>query len=222
MFVINIYRYVCNKPMTRQIDKILENKAKQFLKQTLRSTMNVNEEDLNALVQLFELVSYKKNDIILDEGQVAEYFYFIYSGVIKIFFYKNNKDIIEGFEKEGAFFGSNFTHITKKPGTHIYQALEDLALLKIAYKDLNALCKKSHDIERLYRLNLELLHSNYVNRFYTFASLQADEKYHQFMQDYGDIANRIPLKYIANYLGMTSETLSRVRSKYDKTIKSKV
>ena len=207
--------------MAKYSDKLLENKAKQFLRQALRTTMDVNDEDMSSLIQLFELVLYKKNDIILDEGQLAENFYFIYSGIIKIFFYKNNKEVIERFEKEGAFFGSNFSHITKKPGTHIYQALEDMILMKIAYKDLNALCKKSHEIERLYRLHLELLHSNYVNRFYTFANLLAEEKYHQFMQDYGDIANRIPLKFIANYLGMTSETLSRIRAKYDKTVKAK-
>lgn len=179
--------------------------------------MKVDEQELNKLLDLFEFVTFKKNDLIVKQGQVQEYFYFICKGVIRIYFYKNGKPVVERFVKEGGFFGSNFSHITKEPGIHNYEALEDMELLRIRYTDLNNLCKGSHQIERLYRLSLELLHVNYVSRFYTFANLNSEERYHQFITDYGDIMNRIPLKYVANYLGMTSETLSRIRAKYDRS-----
>jgi CRP-like cAMP-binding protein len=206
--------------MTKHTDKALETKAKQFLKKTLLASMKVEEKELDTLLSMFELVTFKKNHIIVDEGEIQKYFYFVYKGVIRIYFYKNNKLVIERFEKEGGFFGSNFSHITKKPGIHIYESLEDVVLLRIKYSDLNDLCKRSHQIERLYRINLELLYSNYINSFYTFASLNSEEKYHQFLTMYGDIMNRIPLKFIANYLGMTSETLSRIRAKYDKSFRN--
>jgi CRP-like cAMP-binding protein len=205
--------------MANHTDKALESKAKQFLKKNFLSTTKIDEKDMTLLLDKFELATFKKNQIIVNEGDIQEYFYFIYKGIIRIYFYKNKKMVIERFAKEGGFFGSSFSHITNKPGFHIYEALEDLVVLRIRYSDLNILCRHSHEIERLYRMSLELLFSYYINKFYAFAALTSNERYHQFMNDFGDITNRIPLKYIANYLGMTSETLSRIRAKYDRMIR---
>lgn len=202
--------------MTLQARNLLEDEAKDSFKKALLKTVKVDSSQLNLLMDLFELVSYKRNYEVIKENEIAEYFYFIYKGIIKVYFFKNDKPVVERFEKEGGFFGGNFTHLTKKPCTHVYEALEDVYLLRIKYKDLDALCKKSHDIERLYRVTMEFFHSTYAERLSSFKSLSSEERYHELMQHYGDITNRVPLKDIANYLNMTPETLSRVRSKYDR------
>ena len=202
--------------MTRPTDSLIETQAKEILRNALLHTTEVDKVQLDLLINLFELVSYKKNHEIIKEGEIAEYFYFIYKGIIKVYFYKNDKPVVERFEKEGGLFGGNFTHLTKKPGTHIYESVEEVTLLRIKYADLEALCKKSHEIERLYRVSMELFHSTYVERLSSFKSLSSEERYHELMQHYGDITNRVPLKDVANYLDMTPETLSRIRAKYDK------
>ena len=117
--------------MTRQTDNLLEAQAKDTLKKALLLTTQVDNQQLDLLINLFELVSFKKNHEIIKEGEVAEYFYFIYKGVIKVYFFKNDKPVVERFEKEGGLFGGNFTHLTKKPGTHIYESVEDVVLLRI-------------------------------------------------------------------------------------------
>jgi CRP-like cAMP-binding protein len=202
--------------MTRQTDNLLETQAKEILKKTLSGITDVKDSQLNLLIDLFELVSFKKNHEIIKEGEIAEYFYFIYKGIIKVYFYKNDKPVVERFEQEGGLFGGNFTHLTKKPGTHIYESIEDVVLLRIKYAELDDLCKKHHEIERLYRVSMEIFHTGYVERLSSFKSLSSEERYHEFVQQYGNITNRVPLKDIANYLDMTPETLSRIRSKYDK------
>lgn len=202
--------------MTRPTDSLLETQAKENLRKVLLHTTEVDKIQLDLLINLFELVSYKKNHEIIKEGEIAEYFYFIYKGIVKVYFYKNDKPVVERFEKEGGLFGGNFTHLTKKPGTHIYESVEEVTLLRIKYADLETLCKKSHEIERLYRVSMELFHSTYVERLSSFKSLSSEERYHELMQHYGDITNRVPLKDVANYLDMTPETLSRIRAKYDK------
>ncbi len=202
--------------MTKQTPNYLETQARDFLKKSLQEAVQIDDNALDSLVDLFEIVVYKKNQIIIDEGKIADHFYFIYKGIIRIYFYKNDKLVIERFEKEGGLFGGNFTHLTKKPGKHIYESVEEVVLMKIKYEDLDKLCKESHEVERLYRVSMELFHSHYVERLSAFKSTSSEERYHEFIQEYGDVANRVSLKDVANYLDMTPETLSRIRAKYDK------
>jgi CRP-like cAMP-binding protein len=207
--------------MTKHADSLQETQAKELLRNMLITTVGVESAQLDPLLDLFELVSYKKNHAVIEEGIIADYFYFIFKGVIRVYYYKNDKMVIERFEKEGGLFGGNFTHLTKKPGTHIYESVEEVVLLRIKYSNLEELCKREHAIERVYRIMMEAFHSGYVERLFSFKSLSSEERYHEFILQYGEIANRVPLKDIANYLGMTPETLSRIRSKYDKSHQTK-
>lgn len=198
-------------------NKILERNAKEQLRNLILAITNVDIIDINKLIDIFHLVHYSKNSIIINEGEIASNFYFIYKGIIKIYYHKNDRTVIERFEKEDGFIGGNFTHLTQKPGTHIYETLEDSILLKVNYQELNELCKKSHRVEHIYRVMMELFHANYVARLTTLKAAVSEERYHNFMEEYGDIANRVSLKDIANYLDMTSETISRIRAKQNKS-----
>ena len=126
---------------------------------------------------------------------------------------------MERFEKEGSFFGGNFTHITKKPSTSFFESIEDLTLLRLKFSQLEKLFNESQELERLYRITLELFHSNFAERLTLFKSTSTEERYHEFIQEHSDISNRVSLKDLANYLDMTSETISRIRGKFDKKTK---
>lgn len=190
--------------------------ALQFMKQILERIAPVNPVDLQKLLNKFEVVQVPKNEIIINEGEIADSFYCIYKGIVRIYYYKDGKAVIERFEKESGFFGGNFTHLTKKPGIHVYETLESSILLRMKFADLEELCAISHDIEHLYRITIGLFHNNFVDRIYTFKALSTEKRYHEFIRQYGDIINRISMRNVANYLGMSSETLSRIRAKYDK------
>lgn len=187
--------------------------AKNQLKELILSIHQVNLTDLNILLQFGEYTTFKKNTKIIEEGEISEYFYFIYKGLVKVYYYKNDRLIIDRFEKEGSLFGGNFSHTLQKPGNHYYDAIENVSLLRFKFSDLENLANKSHDMERLYRKSVELFHANYATRLSLFKSLNAKERYEEFIAQYGDVVNRVSLKDVANFLEMTPETLSRIRSK---------
>lgn len=202
--------------MKPEKEKIIDNLVKETFAKLLSDVSDLTIEQVAPVVEIMEVVNVKRNTIIIDRREISGNFYFIYSGVVRVYFYKNERMIIERFESERGFFGGNFTRVNNGRSTHVYESLEDTILLKINYTDLDELCKRSHEIERAYRIILETFHYSYTNRIYAFKALTTEERYSEFMHSYGDIANRIPLKDVANYLDMTPETLSRIRSKYDK------
>lgn len=207
--------------MTQKAKNSLEQQAKACLRVILQSVAQIDENEMDKLMDLYELVSVKKNKIIIDKGEAPDYFYFIYKGIIRVYYHLNDKIVIERFEKENGFFGGNFSHLTNQKPISIYESVEDTCMLRMKYADLEEVLKTSHQIERLYRKYLEKFHVSYVQNVITYKSLNSEERYSEFINQFGDIANRVSLKDVANYLEMTPETLSRIRAKFDKLNKKK-
>lgn len=194
-------------------NKELGKSAKELLIARFNSIAKIENTAITELKKLLVFETYKKNTLVIKENELVEHLYFIFSGVVRIYYYKDDKLIIERFEKEGGFFGGNYNHITKYPGVHIYESLEDLSVLKIKHSDLEMLCSKYHTLEHIYRKLFEAFHYSYVDKLYALKAATSEERYLDFINEYGDIVNRISLRNIASYLNMTAETVSRIRAK---------
>lgn len=196
-----------------QSNKELETRAKELLLAKFNSITKIEESAITEFKDLLTFETFKKNTLIIKEQEPIEHLYFIFKGVIRIYFFKNDKLIIERFEKEGGFFGGNYDHLSKYPGVHNFEALEDLTVLKIKHTDLENLFLKYHSLERLYRMLLEAFHYTYIDKLYALKGATSEERYRDFEKEYGDIINRISLRNVASYLNMSSETVSRIRAK---------
>ncbi len=201
--------------------KTIEKQPKAFLAETIRSISEISEINLQKILDVFETVKCDKNTQIIKEGEITSYVYFVTKGIVKIYYHSSGKELIDWFAEEGTFIGNLYSHIMQKPGFDIYESIEDVILLRAKYSDLELLFKKQHEIESTARKVLEQYYVKYVERVHHLKGLPADEKYHLFQQHYGGFVNRIPLKYVADYLGITSETLSRIRGKDNKKIKKR-
>lgn len=196
-----------------QAIKTPETIAKELLIAKFNSITPIEHEAIVELEKLLIYETHKKNTLIIKEHQPVEYLYFIVKGVIRIYFHKNDKIIIERFEKEGGFFGGNYDHLSKYPRVHNYESLEDIEVLKLKHTDYEKLFIKYHSVERLYRILLEIFHYAYVDKLYRLKAATSEERYRDFEKEFGDIMNRISLKNVASYLNMTSETISRIRAR---------
>lgn len=190
--------------------------AKELLKNKFNAVTDISEEAMNELLSLLTFETYPKNTIIFSENQSINDMHFIFKGIIRIYYHKNDKLIIERFEKEGGFFGGSYDHLSKYPKVHNIESLEDLMVLKIKQEDIEMLFKKYHELEHLYRLLLEAFHYTYVDKLYILKAASSEERYRDFEKEYGDVMNRISLRNVASYLNMTPETVSRIRASQEK------
>lgn len=207
--------------MPKRVLKTDKKNPKDFLAEVVYEIDNsISDHTMKKLLASFESIDFDKNSKIVKEGEITNYLYFITKGIVRVYYHNSGKELIDWFAVEGMFFGNLYSHIMQKPGFDIYEAIEDVELLRINYNDLNRLFKESHQLESAGRKMMEKYYIKYVERVHLLKGLPADEKYQLFLENYASYANRIPLKFVANYLGITSETLSRIRTNVIKSKKN--
>ena len=150
--------------------------------------------------------------LLLREKEVSDYVYFIASGVARIFYYKNGKEITEWMALDGQFFLSITSFFQRSSSNLIIHTLEPSHIFGIHHNDLMRLAATHHDIETLFRkmLTLSLILSQ--RRMDAIQFETAQQRYEKLLQQHPGIIKRVPLQYIASFLGITLETLSRIRS----------
>ncbi len=158
-------------------------------------------------------VSILKGKYLLRPGDICEHIYFIQKGAIRAFIKEGNKDITTWITTENEMATSIRGFETQEPCLENIQAIEDCELVAANYKDLQHLYKTSLEMNIVARKLYEFYYRAAEERAYISRLSKASSKYLHFVSTRGDLLNRIPLKYIASYLGMTIETLSRIRGK---------
>ncbi len=193
------------------IKKLLLYKLKSLLKH-IQSIHPVSIEAEKALLEISKEIYFQKGLDVQLIGHTCKTIYFVKEGCVRIYYFKNDIDITESFEFENAFVARAESLFTGKPSLKAIQAIEDSLLIAIDSNKLFLLFDIYPDLERLFRKIIEASYVNTVNRIESLQFHAADERYLHLLKDHKDILKRVPLKYIASYLGITPVSLSRIRS----------
>ena len=148
------------------------------------------------------------------EGKTCRHLHFLQQGSLRGFYNLDGKEITHWFAFEGDFVTSFHSYITQQAAVENIQALEDSSLYRISKTSLNALMKEYHEIETLVRIVYEKYYIRLEERFVNAHFKTAAERYGDLLQQSPHILEKAPLGYIASYLGISPETLSRVRSRH--------
>ena len=179
----------------------------------INSYFPLSAEVKNALPHFFNEEILPKEKFLVRKGQVCTQLYFLEQGAIRGFYNAESKEITHWFAFENNFVTSFYSFTTGKPAVENIQLLEGSVLWRIAKKDMVALCNQYHEVEKLVRIAYESYYVKLEERFVNSHFKTATELYENVLRESPHIIERIPLGYIASYLGMSSETLSRVRSR---------
>lgn len=165
-----------------------------------------------ALSKALTQVEISKNSFLLQEGTVCNNLYFLEQGCLRGYYNLDGKEITYWFGFENNFITSFYSFISRKPGVENIQILEDSTLWGIGFEALNQLFDFHKDLERLVRIINEQYYIRLEERFMSMQFKTARERYEQLIETSPHILQRISLGQIASYLGISQETLSRIRS----------
>ena len=174
------------------------------------STMTHEEHDI--LESVLVPMKFAKNEVILKEGDVCENIYWIVKGLVRQFYFKNGKELTEYMAAENTIVMCIESLFREQPTNLQIMAIEPTLLYALPKAELEAVAMKSVNIQILYRKILEesLILSQVHADMLRFESAQ--DRYTKLVKRQPQLVLRAPLVYIASYLQMTPETLSRVRT----------
>jgi CRP-like cAMP-binding protein len=176
--------------------------------------VRLSDESKAALSAVMKKMEFPKGHILLRPGAVCHYFYFIEQGLTRTYYIKDGKDVTDWLSAENSIAVSIVSFITGKPDIRGIELLEASVLWAISSQDMENLYAKYHDIERLGRMMAGSGIIQLQQRFDDLHFATAHDRYRQLMDMNPSFINRVPLGMIASYLGITQETLSRIRSQY--------
>jgi CRP/FNR family transcriptional regulator, anaerobic regulatory protein len=175
---------------------------------TVSTLSHETKKDLDNCVKTFE---FSKNHVILKQGQVCNYLYYVDEGLLRLYYFQEGKDISDYFALENNLIGGIDSFFSRKPSDKIIETLEASKILAISFDDLENLFAKHHDLERVGRLLSVGAFLTMQDRLFAIQFRTAVQRYKDLIEHSPSIIQRVSLGHIASFLGITQVTLSRIR-----------
>ncbi|WP_298417962.1 Crp/Fnr family transcriptional regulator [uncultured Kordia sp.] len=157
-------------------------------------------------------VTFKKGELILDANQICTKSYFIKQGILRTYFLKDGKEVSEYFCSNNEWVNSPKSFMQRKKDIYYIDAIETTEAFSLHINDLGYLFDHFPEMERYSRFSMGTIFGHLMERITSMRFASAKEKYTHFRETYHDIYHRIPLGMVASYIGITQETLSRIRA----------
>jgi len=154
-----------------------------------------------------------KNELILKAGHTSRQIYFVEKGLLRAFYLKRDLEISSWFMKEGDFIISVTSFFKQIPSNESIQALEDSVLYSLSYTKLQNVYRNFPEFNFVGRVITEKYYALSEQRIAALKMMRGNERYDYLMENHRELLQRVPLKYIASYLGVAEVTLGRSRFK---------
>ena len=184
----------------------------QTIQNISQTYSKLTENCMADFIQVSKYFVKDKSTLLVSEGQYADKSYFIIKGCARAYYIKDGKDITDWFAFENDFINSINSFFENIPSPHFIELLEPTTFLEISRADIFQLAEKYHDFDTLLRVIATKTMLALSKRIFSIQFEHARQKYENLLNIRPDITQRVPLMHIASYMGITLETLSRIRN----------
>ncbi len=186
------------------MDKLIEN---------IKAYTTLNEEELTLLEDTTEKRVFKKNEIIFTEGIISEEIYFVTKGCVRLFYNVDGNDKTAFFYTEGQFICAGESYTYNIPAIENYQAIEQTEIYVFTKKNIEELLSKAPKFEIIARIATENELITCQKVIASFVTKSPEQRYKDLLNTQGELFQRVPQHYIASFLGVSPETLSRIKAR---------
>ncbi len=184
------------------------------LKKHLEGKIDLSPQHEEVVSRCFTPKLAKRNELLVAKGTVARYLYFVVNGCLRVFLTGEDGSESTRFLVFNGRFGTAFpSFILRQPSVASVQCLEASELLTLSYEARQTLYDQVPGWETMDRIGLELDYIASIQRIESFITMDAKARYDILRQTNPELVRRLPAKIVADYLGISHETLSRLKAK---------
>ena len=178
----------------------------------ISKTHELDINDRALCEQFFEAINVNRNTIIEDQDKIPTFLYFIDTGFMRLFYYDENGDEITTYlSSPNCFIASFLNFINQKPATENVECITDCRLLRISRQNLITLIDKSENFKKFSLVIFENVMALSQIRANDLATLTAELRYKKMITEQPYLLQNVPIQYIASFLGIKPQSLSRIR-----------
>lgn len=181
--------------------------------QNVGKHIQLTEDEAEYFTSLWQVKKLRKKQFLVHAGNECRYEYFVNKGCLRQYYLDNKgQEHILMFAPEDWWSGDMYGFINKMPSLTTIDALEDSEVLAIERTNFEALVEKVPKFEKFFRILLQRAFVTHQRRLIESMSLDTKQRYESFIQQYPSLEQRLPQRQLAYYLGVTPESLSRIKS----------
>lgn len=175
--------------------------------------INMSDEDWAVYEPRLIKKSFKKNEIIIHQGQIENYLSVVTAGIVRCYIEKDDKEVTTNFVFENNYMSSYESFLTKTPSPYTIEALTDVEMWRASKESFLHFFSHTSIGNYLGRISAEGLYLKKAQREISFLTETAEERYLKLLKQDPQLLQKVPLKYIASYIGITPQALSRIRKR---------
>lgn len=189
-----------------------------LLLQTLRQIAPLEIDEEFVFKSLFKEMHIKKGDFFLKAGEINNKLGFVNKGLIRYFVYKNDDESTIEFSSEGEFIAEYQSFLDNSEAIQYIQAIEDTILMVTDNEGLQQIYNKTKHGNLIGRLVIEYRYNHLMKQLLSIYMHNPEQRYRNFIKVYPNLIQRVPQYYIASYVGVKPQSLSRIRKRIAKQI----
>ncbi|MDC1162484.1 Crp/Fnr family transcriptional regulator [Tenacibaculum sp.] len=179
---------------------------------TIFNSLNLSNNDLVFISKNFVKISFKRGDVVLNSNEIVKYQYYVLSGCLRAFFIDDNgKEHTIQFAINDWWISDYIGYFSETKSVLTIECIEDTILLRVKKEDVEKTYDSIPKIERFFRKKMERSFVSFQKRILANLSQPAKQRYINFIKTYPNIEQHVKNYHIASYLGITTESLSRIR-----------